>query len=372
MNLILVCMMFLVGMIGSFLEIFKKKSYLIIQWLFILLFVLCILSRTKFDYKYTDFTIYVKSFITGNNLYFEEGYVKYCELIKKIFGNNGKAFILFNACFMMIILSCAIRILNVGINGGGINKFGIKDFVFKSLSTNYISSVLFAFTAYWGCVFAGMTIRQGLGITISILAFSFILVDKKIAGLILLLLSTQFHNSMYIIIPVVFLMLILKKYPSRKFFCWWILLLILSDIIINMTSIFSLDFFTNILNKYSNFLPVTRFFIYSGNQSEINYFSTQYIFYHVMAILMLCMDFKDIFVCKSVFLYYIGLTLGTIFSKTIIVMRMEWVFLPMIIFSIYFYIRDNEYISNQVKFISLSGFALLQMIMALRLLGVYI
>lgn len=372
MNLILVCMMFLVGMIGSFLEIFKKKSYLIIQWLFILLFVLCILSRIGHSAVYSDFSVYLRTFVTGNNLYFESGYLKYCDVIKRILGDNEKVFVVVNASFIMIIICNAIRVLNVGIDGEEVNKFGIKEYIFSRKSVNYISSVLFAFTAYWGIVFAGEGIRQGIGITIAILAIALIMVDKIFLGLILLIISIQFHNSMYIVFPIILIMLLIKRYPSKKFFMGWFILLIIFDIIINMTPLLNVDFLNNILNKYSNLAPISRFFIYSNTQAEMNYFSTQYIFYHILAILILRLDFKNKFVCKSVFLYYIGLSLGTIFSKTIIVMRIEWVFLPMIFFSSYFFLRENKQISDKNKFVVLSGYSLLQIIMVLRYLGMYV
>lgn len=372
MNLILVCMMFLVGMIGSFLEIFKKKSYLIIQWLFVFLYVLCILSRVGHSATYSDFTTYLRTFVAENNLYFESGYVTYCDFIRRIFGNSEKIFAIVNACFISIIIYSAVRVLNIGIEGNCIKKFGIKKYIFNRQPVNYVSSMLLVFTAYWGFAFAGEGIRQGIGITIAILAFAFIMVDKVLVGLVLIIVSIQFHNSMYIVLPVLLLMLLIRKYPSRKFFLWWIILLIVSDFIINMTPLLNIDFLNNIFNKYRDSTLVTRFFIYSNTKFEINYFSTQYIFYHLLAILMLGLDFNNKFVCKSVFLYYIGLSFGTIFSKTIIVMRIEWVFLPMIFFSIYFFLRDNEQISKNNKFVFLSGYALLQVIMALRYLGMYV
>ena len=71
---------------------------------------------------------------------------------------------------------------------------------------------------------------------------------------------------------------------------------------------------------------------------------------------------------RAVMLYFIGLSLGTLFQTTIIVMRIQWMFLPMVVFVLYYYLRDNqqEEVKKQIVLVS---YCFIQSIMALRYLG---
>ena len=116
---------------------------------------------------------------------------------------------------------------------------------------------------------------------------------------------------------------------------------------------------------------VSRFFEYINTDAG-NYFTTQYITYHFFALLMLQGDFETGNRKKIALIYYMGLTFGTLLQKSVIYMRIQWVYLPVVILALYYYIKDDRTQSDRVKFGIATAYSALQTVMAVRYLGGYI
>jgi hypothetical protein len=71
---------------------------------------------------------------------------------------------------------------------------------------------------------------------------------------------------------------------------------------------------------------------------------------------------------RTVMFYFVGLTIGCFFQSAIIVMRVQWLFLTMIVLVVYFFLKDGKF-SLEVKLLTIGGYFLIQSVMALRVLG---
>ena len=379
MNIALVWILFIIGLTGTALELLGKRSSLLLQLLYIVSFTLCAISRilsvdaTK---DTPDLAAYLKYYLTYDNAYFEKGYVAFCNIVRWIAGTNSIALVFSSTIWIILFFALTVSILNKQYFSAALEKTinekrAKQIFILPKNHVNYFSTMLFLFCAYWGICYSAEIIRQGMSNVLLSLALAFILNNQWLFSFFSFLIALNFHRSSIMFFPALLLILVLKKYPSRKSFYVWFAILLCADIIIQNTALLDIEFFVKILGCFQGNPYVSRFFEYINTDAG-NYFTTQYITYHFFALLMLQGDFETGNRKKIALIYYMGLTFGTLLQKSVIYMRIQWVYLPVVILALYYYIKDDRTQSDRVKFGIATAYSALQTVMAVRYLGGYI
>lgn len=370
MNIVIVVALYAVGAVASAIEIFNKKTNYFLLIIQVALFVLCIDSRIGHSYSYSDFSTYLRFFQEGNDAYFEKGYVFYCGILKCLFGQDIHMFCLITSLIIIGAALIAVDIMYSNQNCENIKIVVNQRKIWAVPALMYSGTFLFTFTSYWGIVFAGEALRQGIACALLLVALALALNGKKLLPCIVLIIASGFHTSAILFMLALLVIFLVKKYPSKSQYFFWLCALIVVDIIVNLTSALNISVILQLLQNYVAIPAVAKLFNYE-NATVGNYFSTQYLTYHILALVMVCVEHNCEEIKKCIYIYYIGLTLGTIFSKTAILMRIQWVFLPVSIIAIYYFIKTSLKTSSKIKYMLVTIFSLLQTVMSVRYLGMY-
>lgn len=373
MSLYLFLIFYITSLIGAVREINGYKTNFIFRLLFLLFFIAVCISRVGHSYPYSDLTYYIDYFLEGNYVYFEPGYVWITTYVSELFGATGANLVAIAALWVLVWISISIIIIENRQNVPYIRfdkSIFFKRYKIGEGKRKSMFCVFFVlFTTYWGFAFASEGLRTGMAVSMLICSSSMILNGYGLFSLIPALLALLFHTSSLIFIPILIVLFCIKKMPSQRIFCYWICSLILSDVVIQVFDLFNVDSLFNHLSLI-DLDAINHFTAYED--SEVGgYFSTQYITYHIIGLLMLRGDFSDQKYSRSVFLYFWGLTMGTIFQTTAIVMRIQWLFLVMNIYAITYMILSNK-IKKYSKIVTVLLLTVIQSIMIVRYLGVTI
>jgi hypothetical protein len=217
MSLFLFSTFIIFCIIFSLLEILSQKSLIFLDIILVLFFILLIAYRSIYDtpdtltYVY-DFdsvgTDYLYFPGTINTLYqFEYGYTLVSQLFKMLFGNRVAMFFGLLACINLIIaLVSSKNILkhkiivenpsSVSTEIEGTNSQHKKIILFAPLFSLYVS--------YFGFMYSGIVLRQGLAISISLIAFYFLNNKKYFWGLLFLFISFFFHYTAVFSVGILF------------------------------------------------------------------------------------------------------------------------------------------------------------------------
>lgn len=291
----------------------------------------------------------------------------FCQFVRLILGSTGRDLILAVSIWIVFFLWLSFNIItkeDTNTTKGVLSR----NLVIRHKKNNYFSCVLFCFSMYWGCCFAGEVVRIGLGIVLLFFAMALIIRKRVWLSIFPLVIAAFMHQSTIVFIPGLILICFLKRYPNRNKYIMWFFVMILADVLIGITGLFDIQFLIQVLSRFSYLGFISRFFEYT-NSAAGAYFSSQYVFYHLLALLLLFGDLESEDYQRITFLYYIGLSLGTVFQKTVIVMRIEWIYLSVICFAFYYMIRDSKKFTDYTKFAIVSGYGVLQTIMMIRYLG---
>ena len=355
MNLLLYIMMVGIGVLGCTYEMLYGKTN---RWILLstgLLFILTTCSRIGNAYDYSDLVQYIHYFMEDNDAYFEPGYVFLTDMIKWTIGYHPIMIVVFISIWIFIfaLLSEKICCLNME----------CEDEIDASC---YPSTFFLLFIIYWGCCFACEVLRNGLAIPVIFCAAALLIRGKYWMALLVSAFAVLFHYSSVIFIPGIIIMVVIRKLQV-KWFVYWFFALIILDILIGFVFSLEIPIVSGLFNMLEDLEDLSHFNAYNDAEVE-GYFSTQYVTYHVFGLLMLWGNMEDKLYNRAVMLYYIGLSLGTLFQTTIIVMRIQWMFLPMVVFALYYYLRDHQQFDVKKQMV-LAGYCFIQSIMALRYLG---
>ena len=355
MNLFLYVMMVGTGGFGCAYEMLFGKTN---RWLLFstgFLFVLTACSRIGNAFDYSDLVQYILYFMEDNDAYFEPGYVFLTDVIKWTVGYHPVALVAFISLwvFMLALLSETICSRYMGID--------------EEMECSYYPSTFFLLIiVYWGCCFSCEVLRNGLAIPLIFCAAAFLINEKYWMALLITAFAVLFHYSSVIFIPGIIIMAAIREL-KKDWFLYWFFTLIVLDIVISFFFSFAIPIVSGLFDMMEELEELSHFNAYKNAEVE-GYFTTQYITYHAFGLLMLLGNLEDKRYNSAVMLYFIGLSLGTLFQTTIIVMRIQWMFLPMVVFVLYYYLRDNqqEEVKKQIVLVS---YCFIQSIMALRYLG---
>lgn len=353
MNLIFFVLLSLLGWITTKYELAGKRVSGIIFLFFYTLFVFTVCSRIGHSPASTgDLPVYLDRFKDGEEAYFEIGYVCFMNLVKFVFGNNVYIYVALIAVLLLTSVHYSVLLCK---------KYLSSSMCFGTMM------ILFVFSLYWG-VFLCDVIRLGMAMSFIIIACALTINEKYISAIFSSLLAMLFHTSSVIfVVGVLFLMV--KKDVGGKFLKYWFFIMLIFDVIVVLFNVafVNVGHFFDTISQY-------EMLSHYGNYSEDEvgpYFSTQYVTYHIIGYFMMKGNLSNLKYKRAVILYYIGLLMGSLFQFTVIYMRIQWIFLPMVIFVIYYYCNDST-IRFKKKVTVVSVFALLQQIMIVRQFGLYI
>ena len=358
MNLVLYLSMVVAGYLGALYEqMFNRSS----KWLLgttVVLFVLTACSRLGYSYAYSDLTEYIHYFLDDNDVYFEPGYVFLTDSIKFVFGDEPLVLIGFIALWVVAAVLLSDLICT--------RQYGWDD---QEEVNFYPSTLILVVILYWGCSFACEGLRNGLAISLLFCASSLAINEREGYATLICLSALLFHYSVILFLPGILALWIIKQF-NRDVYIYWFVVLIVLDIIMATVITFQIPFVSDIFNLMGEIEMLSHYDNYN-NEDAGSYFSTQYVTYHLFGLLMLLGDLNDKKYNRAVMLYYIGLTLGTLFSTSIIVMRIQWLYLSMVVFVLYYFLRDQKWDLWKKQSVLVS-YMLIESVMVLRYLGWHI
>lgn len=373
MNLLLLSTLYIIGMLCTWYELVKRKTPHFLIFIFIICFVLTAVSRIDNYFSYSDLGAYIYRFESGDDSYFGVGYRHLTYFAAQLFGTNS---------ILLLTLISAINILGVLlavkiISGNGI-KFEKSMNIYRSImgemtKCRYLGTFLFIYAMYWGLSFSAEVIRTGLAITFSLLTIALLIKKKYLFAIIVYIVSIAFHWTEILLFPFLLIIVLSKNLKTSRFlYAIWLVILLFADAV-DFSSMFGhvvaipLDW---VLQKLSVSSHYSVYLTNGSRSSWFSYLSEQYIFYRFIGFALLFGDIKNKKYNLFTFGYYIGLSIFTLFSVLeFAVIRMQWIYLILVIYAIYYFIKDNKYYSNMVKGLVVMLYTLLQTIMAILYLG---
>ena len=361
MNLLLYIAMSVAGYLGTLHELLFERTNKSLFSITVLLFILSACSRIGYSPADDDLSIYINLFQHPDEIYFEPGYIFVSDVIRFLLGSAPSVLVvtvcLWIVCFFVSALLICIWFYDRD-----------ESFFQKVLCASYLNTMLFVMILYWGCFFAAETLRVGMAISLLYCSCALAINNKVIFSVLLSLIAALFHLSCMLFTIGLVIMFVLKNLNmEQKQFLIWFFVMVAFDVIVGVFRIVSLPAFDDMFEIMSQIEMLTHFTSYRGEENE-GYMNTQYITYHLLGLLMIWGNLDDKRFNKIVILYYIGLSIGTIFQFMDVVIRIQWLFLAMIVFAFYYFIKDDRY-SFWLKNSVISFYAIVQMVMLLRVLG---
>lgn len=357
--------MFLLGYVCTIRELSHKQNKGVYRILFFALFVLTAVSRVSHSYDYSDLTNYIDYFQSGNLAYFEIGYIWLTDLIENNIGTNGAHLVSVVSIWTFFFASLSV-ILNKLEDSKSFLAIP-KSVIHGNLMSGYFAQV-FMFSVYWGLAYAAEGLRNGLATSLLLCSASLCISGYIAVSLIPIFIATLFHSSAiaFLIVPICFLFV--KNNLTKSILLKWFIILMVFDVIMQVTGLFNAtDIFSRIVGI--DLAAAERLLVYEDSDVG-NYFSTQYITYHLIGYIMLLGPLDEKRYNKSVLIFFVGLTMGSLFQTTAIVMRIQWLFLVMSIFAIY-YMGQSQRVRKKTKAMVITVLSIVQAIMIIRYLGCY-
>lgn len=365
MSIFLLGLLYIIGIMCLWIELIRKRTARFFVILFSVIFVLTVLSRVDNYHSYSDLGAYIWRFINGDNAYFGLGYQILTNAIRQVFGNNEIILLIVISSFNLITALLAVHIISY-------EKKDIK----KRNSTNtgrYIGSFLLLYSMYWGLSFSSEVIRSGLAITLSLLVIALIIKRKTILAIIIYVISITFQWTQILLLPYLLIVRSEKSFkPVTRFsYIIWLIVILVADAInfsslIGNTLTLTLSYFFKELSLYSHY---SVYLVTGERASLLSYLSQQYLFYRITGLLLLFGDLRNKKYNIFTYGYFIGLSIFSLLNVFEPVTRTQWIYLVLIVFAIYFFIKENKKYSYAVKGLIVSIYLLLQTIMTVLYLG---
>jgi hypothetical protein len=363
MNILFYLFFVVFGFIAISSEISRKKTSSVIFILMSVLFVMIICSRIGHDEYYNDLNSYISYFQNDDDKYFEPGYVFFVGVIKSMFGYNASAFISCVGLFELLFLLFSYLIIA---NNENKEVAGVKSY--KNKNSYGLLSLFYIYSIYWGTSFGCEVIRLGIAISILFCSYALAITGKKVLSLVLFPLAFSFQYTSLIFIVGIFSIFFIDKIKTQHL---WIVFIL--SILIDLSYLFGLcsfslgdAFLSKVLSAGDIF---SHYDSYSGTVETT--FSLQYIAYHFFGFIMLYGMFNDNKYKGAVIIYIIGLFIGSLFNGSVFSMRLQWLFLPYVIYALFIYLKNSRS-SIQRRLFVVGAYTVVEFIMAIRYLGYYV
>lgn len=415
MNLILYSMFVFGGFFLVWKELAKKRSNSLYVIPLVLLFLFTLCSRIGHDQDYNDLNAYVSYFLNDDDKYFEPGYLVFTSIIKGVFGYSPFALVFFVGLFDVGFLFLAYRLLTNRRNASVAVDPNKRKYSFSNTIKRWIVSgrlvvrrrirkrkrtvpgrrfvvrrrisrtrrglptrgslygflpLFFVYALYWGTSFGCEVIRLGMALCVLFCAMAAVISNRPWLALVFFPLAFTFqYTSLGLIVAVLFFLFF--KEPKTGTL-WTILVLGMVIDQLFVWGIFSTSLSGYLLDKVlSTGDAFTHYGAYSGMDSSFSARSLQYWAYHLFGALMLFGNMADRRYNRAVTIYIMGLFAGTLLNGSIFSMRFQWLYLPVIVFVLYYFLQDFHF-SFKTKLSVVSFYSLIEVVMAVRYLGVYV
>lgn len=320
MNFYIFIIFIIIGYVGCIKNINNNHTSISLKLIFYVLFILCGVSRIGHTQEYSDLTHYIDYFENDISTYFEPGYLLFTQFIRCTLGGNGTCLVFGVGLFISIVIYLCVFLLERNLRNNMITKE-----VFFLFS--------FFFFVYWGLAFESERIRIGMATSLLILSTTMMFCQYRYISYIPCILAIFFQYTTIIFVPVLFLIQKEISLPSKRTYIIWLICLIIFDFFVKNFNIFSSSFIFQYL-QFVNLEQVDHYMEYEIQ--SMGSYSLQYFWYHLAPLLFLGGNFKDKRFNKGVLLYYIGLTLSSIFQSLSAGQRVADMFTIMIIFPLMF------------------------------------
>jgi hypothetical protein len=242
MNLYLLLGFIASCLVVSILEVTEKKSLIFFDIILVIFYIALIANRSVY---YTPDTLaYVEDFasVNTNRLYtpgevttmyrYEYGYTLISQIYKMIFGANVTLYFAVLGLFNLLITHLSVkaifkyryRIHNVSIMPDANEKLEIKEQTSKFLLFAPWFSI---YVSYFGLMYSGIVLRQGIALTVLIITFSFFVRKRYFLGLLSASILPFFHNMAFLSIGVLIFLFTNLSFAKRTYAIYLILLLLL-------------------------------------------------------------------------------------------------------------------------------------------------
>jgi len=329
----------------------REKKGIIITFILLFFFMAYLRLSTKTDLG--DLSGYINYFMDDDDSYFEPGYTFYTHVIKYLFGYSSHALVLGVAIWVVVFVSWASTICTKYINEEGQDSFPSY--------TNYTLCLLFFVSIYWGSFFVLQTLRIGMAMSLLYCAAAYAINGRKVPAYVITGVAMLFHTSCILFFVGLVVLSLNKTLNSLSYLLWFIAIIFARLIFANTQLIAS--YVESIVQTHDIFVHYEEYVGYAKYGEA--HFSPQTIAYHVFGLFMLKGNLNNPYFNRSVMLYYLGLTIGSFFQFTSISMRMQWIYLNMVVFSLYYFCIDR-YFSHSSKIIIISGYTIIELVMLLR------
>lgn len=360
MNLFFYLLMVASGFIGTLHELLYKRTNYYLLGSVLVLYVITMCSRIGFsDPEKSDLNSYLEFFEDAEETYFELGYLFITNIARNIFGKSP--YVLISTVDIWIIAFVMLAAWLSGRQFKHVIDREEDDDVFF-----YPTCFFFIFSLYWGSHFGSETLRIGMATSLLYCSCALAVNSKMLSAFIIALVTVLFHTSA-IVFAIFVLVLYIVPNLNLKWFSFVFTVLLILDVLLNIFNSYSIPYVSQLFEMMSEIDEMTHYAAYSTQEAS-SYFDTQYLTYHILGFAMLFGDLSDSRYNKAVQFYYVGLAFGTFFQSILVVMRLQWLFLAMVVLVLYYFVINDRY-SLPVRLSVLSVFSVIQQIMLLRVLG---
>lgn len=304
----------------------NKKSRYILICLYLLSYALLFAAR---DFSFPDTEAYYQAFANLNpsNIYFEKFNVYLMQIIKIIFGNSFRIYLL-----ICVVLNETLILYSMH----RICKLLAKE---QDMIWNIAVSALAMYFSYFGFIYNGAIIRQGIAMSFVVLAITFILEKRYIPMMISLFVAYQFHTVALVGIVIIGI-LFFSNFTKKIYYAWWggIFLCWL----LNGSYHFWL-IFKNIIVWLNGVLPNLKrvtYYVLDGTTIRMNgRVSYKDILFMLLALYVIIYMEENKVYKRLLTIYLVGVTLMVALNSLVISYRLYDVFL---IFGIPLILKDIE------------------------------
>lgn len=361
MNLLLYIIMAVLGLAGTLHELLFKRTAYTLLGAVLLLYVVTMCSRIGYSNpEVADLNGYIEFFQDANESYFEPGYVFVTDLTRWVFGNSP--YVLLSMVSLWIISFVMLA-------GWIVCKLPRQSLTDLESIAFYPTCLFFVFSLYWGSHFGSETLRIGMATSLLFCSCALAINHRTSWAFLFALFAILFHTTAIIFALFVLILSVIPDLDIKQFSIWFVIMLIL-DVLFNISSSYTLPYISQLFETIEEVEMLTHYSEYSTQESD-SYFNTQYLTYHLFGLAMIFGDLSDTRYNKAVKFYFVGLAMGTIFQSILVAMRIQWLFLAMIAFVLYFFVTNEKFLLS-IRISVLTLFAVIQQIMLLRVLGWHI
>lgn len=317
MSLYFYILFYILAIVFSHIQLSTKKNILFLNLILVTYFILLISNRSITDSA--DTSMYLMDFnsLKTNSLYipstintygrFEYGYTLLSQIIKIIFGDNIKIWFAIVALLDTILIAYASK---------NIYKWSLKNSENASGLVNK-SRFLFApfftiFVSFYGFMYCGIVMRQGLAMALILCAFYHFLAKNYKTGIVLYLIALSFHNSAFLSIGVLLVVCFKRSYTKATYTRYMVIItfLYISRLPVYLAGIIQSFLFHQVKSGFF-LLNADKVQSYLGNaDNDLIGYSFQVLFNFLFAFIAInLMDKKNILQQKLVQLYLIANTI---------------------------------------------------------------